>query len=146
MEMSVAARIERVVCPFPGIQEARAISILSLMAAAIMCALSLYYGYRGETFMGRPLGADFVQFYAAGKILNDGPPAGIYDIPRMAKVELDSLPSMPKTQMLVFANAPYIVIPFRMLAKLPYFAAYCVWLASSLALYAASVWILFRNL
>jgi glycosyl transferase family 87 len=146
MEMPVAARIERVVCPFPGIQEARAISILSLIAAGIMCALSLYYGYRGETFMGRPLGADFVQFYAAGKILNDGPPAGIYDIPRMAKVELDSLPSMPKTQMLVFANAPYVVIPFRMLAKLPYFTAYCVWLAFSLALYAASVWILFRNL
>jgi hypothetical protein len=77
MQASVPVRMQRAAFSFPGFSEARAMSVLSLIAAAVMCALSLYYGYRGEAFMGRPVGSDFVEFYAAGKILNQGPAADI---------------------------------------------------------------------
>jgi len=139
-------RLERLIGPLPGLKEARAISIFTLAAGAVMCALSLYYGYRGQTFMGRPLGSDFVQFYAAGKILNSGHGASwIYHIETIVSVEHESLPAMDQSQMLLFGYAPYIATLFRPLALLPYFWAYCVWLAISLALYTASLAMLFRG-
>jgi hypothetical protein len=134
--------LERWIGPLPGLKEARAISTLALIAGAILCAASLYFGFRGETFMGRPLGGDFVQFYSAGKILNTGPAAGIYDIATIVRTEHDTLPTMPDTQMLLYGNAPYIAVLFRPLAMLPYRYAYCVWLAISLLLYSASLAIL----
>ena len=140
--MASLAQAERVIGPLPGLKEARAISILALIAGAILCAASLYYGFRGDTFMGRPLGGDFVQFYSAGKILNTGPAAAVYDISTIVRTEHESLPTMPETQMLLFGNAPYIAALFRPLALLPYRYAYCVWLAISLLLYSAALVIL----
>jgi hypothetical protein len=134
--------VERIIGPLPGLKEARAISTLALIAGAILCAASLYFGFRGETFMGRPLGGDFVQFYSAGKILNTGPAAAIYDISTIVRVEHESLPTMPDTQMLLYGNAPYIAALFRPLALLPYRYAYCVWLAISLLLYFGALVIL----
>jgi glycosyl transferase family 87 len=136
------ASVERIIGPLPGLKEARAISTLALIAGAILCVASLYFGFRGETFMGRPLGGDFVQFYSAGKILNTGPAAGIYDISTIVRVEHESLPTMPDTQMLLYGNAPYIAALFRPLALLPYRYAYCVWLGTSLLLYSAALLIL----
>jgi hypothetical protein len=136
------ASVERIIGPLPGLKEARAISTLALIAGAILCVASLYFGFRGETFMGRPLGGDFVQFYSAGKILNTGPAAGIYDISTIVRVEHESLPTMPDTQMLLYGNAPYIAALFRPLALLPYRYAYCVWLGISLLLYSAALLIL----
>ena len=63
MEKSIPARIQRIIGPLPGQREARAFSIFALIAGLVACGLSLYYGFRGETFMGRPMGSDFVQFY-----------------------------------------------------------------------------------
>ena len=134
--------MERIIGPLPGLKEARAISTLALIAGAILCAASLYFGFHGETFMGRPLGGDFVQFYSAGKILNTGDAAGIYDISTIVRVEHESLPTMPDTQMLLYGNAPYIAALFRPLALLPYRYAYCVWLAISLLLYSTALVIL----
>ena len=34
---------------------ARAFSWIALAGGVIACALSLYYGFEGETFMGRPV-------------------------------------------------------------------------------------------
>lgn len=134
--------VERWIGPLPGLKEARAISVLALIAGAVLCALSLYFGFRGETFMGRPLGGDFVQFYAAGKILNSGPPTAVYDIAAIVRTEHESLPAMPDTQMLLFGNAPYIAALFRPLALLQYRYAYCVWLAISFLLYFGGLVIL----
>ena len=81
MEQSIPETIQRIIGPLPGQREARAFSVFALIGGLIACGLSLYYGFRGETFMGRPMGSDFVQFYAAGKLLNQHQPALIYDIP-----------------------------------------------------------------
>ncbi len=129
----------------PGQREARAFSRVALVGAAVACAITLYFGLRGETFMGRPMGNDFVQFYAAGKVLNGPEPARIYDVRLMASVEQESLPTMPRTQILVYGNAPFIAQLFRPFAKLPYASAYCAWLVFSLILYGGGLWLLFRN-
>ncbi len=127
--------LEKVIGPLPGEKEARAFGICGIGIALIACALSLYYGFKGEAFLGRPLGGDFVQFYAAGRILNQGDPTKLFDIPFLSEMEHASLPTMPETQMLIFGNAPCIAAIFRPLALLNYQQAYCVWLAISAAIY-----------
>jgi hypothetical protein len=145
VEQSLPARIERIIGPLPGQREARAFSIFALIAGLIACGLSLYYGFRGETFMGRPMGSDFVEFYAAGKALNQHQPALIYDIAALTKLEQDSLPAMSRTQMLLFGYPPVVGQLYRPFTLLPYQWAYCAWLAFSLALYALALWLLFRG-
>src|SRR5579863_1702911 len=145
MGRTIPARIERIIGPLPGQREARAFSTFALIAGLICCGLSLYYGFRGETFMGRPMGSDFVEFYAAGKALNQHQPALIYDIPALTQLEQESLPEMSRTQMLLFGYPPVVGQLYRPFALLPYRQAYCAWLGISLALYATGLWLLFRR-
>jgi hypothetical protein len=137
--------LERIIGPLPGAREARAFGVCGIAVALIACGLSLYFGFQGETFLGRPLGSDFVQFYAAGKILNQHQPAKLFDVPYLADMEHNSLPAMPKTQMLIFGNAPCIAAIFRPLAQLSYEKAYCVWLAFSATVYIAVLLMLVRG-
>jgi hypothetical protein len=145
MQGAISQRFERVLGPLPGQREARAFSRVALAGAAVACAVTLYFGLRGEAFMGRPMGNDFVQFYAAGKVLNQQEPARIYDVRLMARVEQESLPTLPRTQILVYGNAPFLAQLFRPFAKLSYPWAYCAWLVFSLMLYGGSLWLLLRN-
>jgi hypothetical protein len=138
-------RLERIIGPLPGEKEARAFGVCGIAIALIACALSLYFGFKGETFLGRPLGGDFVQFYAAGRILNQNEPTKLFDIPFLAEMEHASLPTMPATQMLIFGNAPCIAAIFRPLALLSYQQAYCVWLVFSAAIYLSGLLILLRG-
>jgi len=145
METSVPTRIERNIGPLPGQREARAFSVFALIAGLIACGLSVYYGFRGETFMGRPMGSDFVEFYAAGKALNQHQPALLYDIPALTRLEQESLPEMSRSQMLLFGYPPVVGQLYRPFALLPYKWAYCAWLVFSLGLYAAGLWLLFHG-
>ncbi len=146
MERSIAEKIQRVIGPLPGQREARAFSTFALIGGLVACGLSLYYGFRGETFMGRPMGSDFVQFYAAGRLLNQHQPALIYDIPAFTKLQHEVVPEMSSTQMLVFGYPPVVSELFRPFALLPYRWAYCAWLVFSLTVYASGLWLLFRIL
>jgi hypothetical protein len=146
MERSIPEKIQRLIGPLPGQSEARAFSTFALIGGLVACGLSLYYGFRGETFMGRPMGSDFVQFYAAGKLLNQQQPALIYDIPAFTKLQHQVVPEMSPTQMLVFGYPPVVSELFRPFALLPYRWAYCVWLVFSLTVYATGLWLLFRSL
>ncbi len=145
MERSVPRKLERIIGPLPGQREARAFSWMALVAGFIACGVSLYYGFKGETFMGRPMGSDFVQFYAAGRVLNQHQPARLYDIPDFSRLQHEIVPEMSPTQMLIFAYPQALVQLFRPFALLPYKWAYCAWLVFSLALYATGLWLLFRN-
>lgn len=137
--------LENIIGPLPGEREARAFGVCGIAIALIACALSLYYGFKGEAFLGRPLGGDFVQFYAAGRILNQGDAARLFDVPFLSEMEHASLPTMPATQMLIFGNAPCIAAIFRPLALLTYQRAYCVWLVVSAAIYITGLLMLVRR-
>ena len=123
----------------PGLREARVMSLFALVAGMILCGVSLWYGFRGELFMGRPMGGDFVQYYAAGKI---AAPA-VYDRSYLSTVEHAEIPEWSRQQMLSYGYPPWFVQLLRPFALLPYRAAYCAWLLISLAIFAASVALLF---
>lgn len=132
--------------PMPGRREAHAMAWMALTAGVILCGASLALGFQGRSFMGRALGGDFVEFYTIGKILNTYSPARIYDLQLAVSLQHQTLPSMAETQMLVFAQAPYIAWLFRPFAWLPYAWAYVAWLGFTAALYAAGLGLLFGAL
>ncbi len=119
---------------------------VALVIGAIVCAVAVLLGFQGRTFLGRPLGGDFVEFYTIGKILNHYPPARIYDLRLAVALQHVALPSMPETQMLVFGQAPFIASLFRPFALLPYAWAYVAWLGFSASLFIAALALLFRTL
>ena len=135
--------LTRILGPLPGRREAHALAWLALTAGVILCAVSVMLGFEGRTFLGRPLGGDFVEFYTVGKILNNYAPARIYDLKLAVGLQHAALPGMPDTQMLVFGQAPFIGWLFRPFALLPYAWAYVAWLVFSAALYIAALSILF---
>ncbi len=137
--------LERFIGPLPGEKEARAFGVCGIAIALIACGLSLYYGFKGEAFMGRAMGGDFVQFYAAGRVLNQHEPTKLFDPPYFAALQHEILPSMPATQWLIFGNPPCIAALFRPLALLTYRQAYCVWLVFSAALYLTGTLLLARG-
>jgi glycosyl transferase family 87 len=145
MEGPTSGKFERIIGPLPSQREARAFSVIAVTGAVIACGLSLYYGFRGEPFMGRPLGGDFVQFYAAGKVLNQHQPARIYDVSYFSGLQHEILPQMAATQMLPFGYPPVVPQLFRPFALLPYRWAYCAWLVFSVTVYASGLWLLFRD-
>ncbi len=110
--------------PMPGRREAHAMAWVALAIGVILCAVSVLLGFAGRTFLGRPLGGDFIEFYTIGKILNNYPPARIYDLRLAFELQHATLPSMPESQMLVFGQAPFIASLFRPFALLPYAWAY----------------------
>ncbi len=132
--------------PMPGRREAHALAWMALAMGVLLCAISVVLGFAGRTFLGRPLGGDFVEFYTIGKILNTDAPARIYDLRLATGLQHATLPSMPDTQMLIFGQAPFIASLFRPFALLPYAWAYMAWLAFSAALYIAGLALLFRCL
>ncbi len=119
---------------------------MSLIVGLTLCIVSVLLGFHGRTFMGRPLGGDFVEFYTIGKILNTDPAARIYDLALAVRLQHETLPTMAATQMLVFGQAPYIGWLFRPFALLPYAWAYVAWLGFSAALYVAGLATLFAAL
>ena len=117
---------------------------VALGIGVALCGVSVVLGFAGRTFLGRPLGGDFVEFYTVGKILNNYAPARVYDLPLATSLQHAALPSMAETQMLVFGQGPYIASLFRPFALLPYAWAYVSWLGFSAALYIAGLALLFR--
>jgi len=128
----------------PGRREARVFSLLAVVVGIGLCVWAVVLGFRGETFLGRPLGGDFVQFYVTGKILNNYQAWRIYDLKLAVDLQHATLPTMPQTQMLVFGQAPFIALLFRPVALLPYGWAYVAWLVFSAAVYAAALALVFR--
>src|SRR6185369_10572139 len=118
--MSFVSYFRRWIGPIPGQREARAIGWMSIAVGMVLCGLSLFYGFRGETFMGRNLGGDFAAFYVTGEILNEYRPAQIYDMDLEIRLQHRPEIGIAESQMLPFAHAPYIGQLFRPFARLPY--------------------------
>ncbi|MGP0075465.1 MAG: glycosyltransferase family 87 protein [Bryobacteraceae bacterium] len=140
-----APTLRRWLGPLPKRREAHAMAWLALAIGVALCGVSVLLGFQGRSFLGRPLGGDFVEFYTVGKILNQYPPARIYDLRLATDLQHAALPSMSETQMLVFGQAPFIASLFRPFALLPYEWAYVAWLGFSAGLYLASLALLFRT-
>jgi len=123
----------------PGVREIRAVSYFVLGAVLVLIGISVVYGFLGRPVLGHEPGGDFLQFYVAGKILNEHPHELIYDVPLENRLQHRVRPTLGADSMLVYANAPFAALPFRILARLPYIWAYIAWLGIVVALYIAGL-------
>ncbi len=124
----------------------RMICVLVLAAYLVILSISFGTNVRGRTIFGPFLGADFGAFYIAGRIFNTYPPDRIYDSVLHQQLYQQQFPDAPPDSHLPYANAPFFILPFTLLARLPYSWAYFVWLLFSLALYVAGLALLWGTL
>lgn len=109
-------------------------------------ALTLVTSRGGRTIFGPFLGADFGAFYVAGKIFNAQGPDRIYDRALHHQTYLEQFPDADPDTQLPYVNAPFFIVPFTMLARLPYSWAYLFWVLSSLGLYLAGFALIWKTL
>lgn len=83
----------------------------------------------GVDFMGRPLGSDFLNVWAAGQLVLQGSPADAYDYATHGQVEWMRFPSLA-TYYGWHYPPPFLLVA-ALLALLPYVAALAVWLSVS---------------
>ncbi len=75
---------------------------------------------------GQVIGADYLQFYAAGTTLNLGEQKRLYDFPFQSQLEQQIL----GPELLYFhayLNPPFLAILYSPLARLPYLISFAVW-------------------
>jgi len=82
--------------------------------------------------------ADFVNFYAMGRILNEYPASDLYDLDIQNRA-LDEVHLPRSGTHGPIPYPPFVGIPFRLLSRMRYTPAYMLWSAISLALYIAAI-------
>lgn len=119
----------------------RLISLFSLTLAVGYLAVLLTAALGGNFLLdndGRPIANDFVSVWAAGRLVLDGDPAAAYDWTLHKAAEIRAVGHD-------FANyygwhyPPPFMFVAAALATLPYLVAAVVWLAATLAVYAAAL-------
>lgn len=84
---------------------------------------------QGVDFMGRPLGSDFLNVWAAGQLVLQGSPADAYDYATHGQVEWMHFPALA-TYYGWHYPPPFLLLA-GLLGYLPYVAALVVWLAAT---------------
>lgn len=118
------------------------VCLLVLAVYLIVFIVSFATAVRGRTVFGPNLGADFGAFYVAGTIFNTHSPAKIYDAGLQEQFYRKQFPDAPTDSHLPYVNAPFFILPFTLLSRLPYRWAYLGWVVFSLALYIAGLTLL----
>ena len=89
---------------------------------------------------GAPFGGDFIEFYNAGKILNQYGSHRLYDFQLQQDLIQEVIPGFS----LPYVTPPYVAILFSPLALLPFSVAYLIWIFISVALYAGAISLIAR--
>ena len=118
------------------------VCLLVLVVYLIVFIVSFSTAVRGRTVFGPNLGADFGAFYVAGTIFNAHSPARIYDAGLQEQLYREQFPTAPTDSHLPYVNAPFFILPFTLLSRLPYRWAYLGWVVFSVALYIAGLTLL----
>jgi len=122
------------------------ICLLLLGVYLSVFALTFATSSGGRTIFGPFLGADFGAFYVAGKIFNTGQADRIYDRALHHQVYDAQFPTADPDTQSPYVNAPFFILPFTILARLPYSWAYLFWVVISLALYLAGFSLIWKSL
>jgi len=127
----------------PTTREARFFSAAALIISMLLTVTAIVADSRGIHFGSFRLGGDFAQFYAVGLTMKNFPHEQIYN-PAFQNELIRGF--RPDTEgVLIFANAPFLALAFRLLANLPYAWAYVAWAAVSITLYLAGLIIIWPS-
>ena len=125
------------------------VSVASIIAAALVLIVSVATIQDNYTIFGPGLGADFPQFYGAGKIILEGRADRLYDLQLQQQYYHQILPNEGKESYLPYVYPPFFAILFIPLSLVPsqyYFCSFLAWGFILLAFYVSGVRLLFRTL
>lgn len=124
-------------------------SRLTAWAVILVCAFAAAIGWLAFTahgttdYMGRPLGSDFSNVYAAGVAALRGDAAAPFDIARQSAQERAIFGAA--TPIYGWHYPPFFLLVAAPLARLPYVPALAVWQGVTLLLYLAAMALLLRR-
>jgi hypothetical protein len=125
------ALLDTILAPFAVVLVATGIILLGALAAELAAPLAAGAHH------------DFLAFYAAGKLVLDGNPGGLYEGSAISAIQRVIIPApVGANGYMPFINPPFAAVAFAPLAALPAQAARAAWaLLSLLMLVAAGAWI-----
>jgi len=118
---------------------ARFVAAATLVLFGTMAILAFVQSGSKEGHPGAPLGADYGQFHVAGLIQVRHGIGRLYDLELQDRLLHQVVSGMPASEHLPFVYPPWVALPFRLLARLPYRGSFAAWLAIAASLYAAAV-------
>ncbi|MDB5600699.1 MAG: hypothetical protein JWN71_2743 [Xanthobacteraceae bacterium] len=127
---------------FLTVDRMRLVALAVLIASGVGLAYLLITSTGLNDALGRPLGTDFSNVYAAGTYVLEGRPAAPFDI--MAQQVRERAIFGPDTQLYGWHYPPFFLFPAAALALLPYLAALAVWQGVTLALYLTAILAILR--
>lgn len=116
----------------------RRVCIVILVAALAGVTALFAYSDGMRDYQGRPLGSDFSNVYAAGRMAVEGRAPLAYDWPAHY-AEQQLVFDDPDIPFYGWHYPPFFLLVAVLLAVLPYTAAWLAWMAASLPLYLASI-------
>ena len=119
-------------------ERVRGYSLLFLFLFALATLALWTTGHGLVDGWGRPIGTDFANPYAAGRLALEGRPAAVYDFASLFAKE--AAVTGQSENVYGWHYPPIFLLVAAPLAKLPYVVALFVWLAAGLALYLAAIW------
>lgn len=113
--------------------------IIAVYVIVILIALVLSPNLIDPT--GKPIGTDFLGFWAAGRMALEGHATEAYDANLHAASEQHALPWKPGQQapFVPYLYPPTFLMAAAALALLPYGVALAMWLAATMSIYLASI-------
>ena len=127
---------ERILGPAPGLKEMNLLCWGCLFAFVVLPICTVLISH---TRAGRPApDADFVNFYAMGRILNGYPVDRLYDNELQSRVR-EQIHPLETGWYGPLPQPPFVAILFRPLACMSYSAAHLLWMSVTLALYLAGL-------
>jgi hypothetical protein len=113
------------------VQDRLLLARLAGAAVWLVWLISLALGGWRHDFVGHRLGADHVQYYVVGQLVNEGQAEKVYDLPtttaRQAEVGGERWEGV-----LPFRYPPFYALCFAATSRLPYEASWLVWTVASL--------------
>ncbi len=119
-----------------GLAERLAFALI--VAYAIFLATAFATGAWVKNLQGQTIQTDFVNVWAAGRLVVDGHPADVYDWPTHKAVE-EAAVGHPFDKYFGWHYPPPFLFVAAALSLLPYLAAFAAWMLLTLPLYAAVI-------
>lgn len=120
----------------------RFVAVAILAVSVALLGVTVATTTQGCTVFGPSLGADYAAFYTAGTILHDYPAHRLYDLELQDRLYHELFPWVSASQMLPYANPPFVAGLFEPLARLPYTASLLTWLGISAGFYGAGLYLI----
>jgi hypothetical protein len=123
---------------FLSSERLRRYPLILIVAYALSLGFLIVTSHDAMDALGRPLGTDFSQVYAAGIFVREGRPAAPFDNAAHAAKQREIFGS--ETPFYSWGYPPYFLAIAAVLAFLPYLGALLLWQAATLAGYLAVMW------